>query len=182
MIFLFLFTEVASSCSLFNVDCQETGALLTLNSECHNSTSSSIDANLLNLFMVNKSHVNDTVSTDCKLSTFALLEYSKCFDNFTDANSVNYTSTIVESVTVDGTDFITQKIERIFCEPSIEIKSEKPTLLLSSLSSNGKIPVVSPNVTLDIQGGEGLGSIVNVSIEEITEDGLYRRDQQGVFI
>ena len=66
--------------------------------------------------MISKSH-NGTVSNDCKLSTFELLEYSKCFDNYTDANSVNYTTTIVESITVDGAGLITQKVENIFWEP-----------------------------------------------------------------
>ena len=42
---LFLFSsEIRASCNLFNVDCQTTGALLSLDASCHGSRNSSADA------------------------------------------------------------------------------------------------------------------------------------------
>ncbi|CAG5111056.1 Oidioi.mRNA.OKI2018_I69.chr2.g5392.t1.cds [Oikopleura dioica] len=46
--------------------------------------------------------------------------------------------------------------------------------MLRDEKASGKIPIVAPNVTLNIEGGDSMGSFVNISVDEKTADGLYR--------
>ncbi|CAG5078229.1 Oidioi.mRNA.OKI2018_I69.PAR.g8935.t1.cds [Oikopleura dioica] len=157
MLILFLFFKtIASTCSLFNVDCQDTGALITN--------------------VTNWNDHNNTVSNDCALYPPRTLQYSTCFDDFSTDTSVNFTALVVESISIDNTSLIVQRLEKVFCETSIEVKDEKVPFLLRGSSIAGKIPMIDQNVTLDIQGGETLGSYVDVSIKNITDDGLFIKE------
>ena len=93
------------------------------------------------------------------------MQYSTCFDDFSaegsgikffeirsKRNSANFTALVIETHSIEGYDLVFNRIERVFCEPNITLKSTKSKLLISSEKTNGKIPVIYPDVTLKIEG------------------------------
>ena len=162
--------KVEGSCSLFNVDCQSSGALVTLvrrsesffffnftikkDTDCYEARNSSekiVSANLTDAFFVEDIE-NGTIRSECALSNFQLLEYSKCFTSNISSTSLNYTSHVVESLTIENTTVILSVIEEIFCEPEITLKISKCAIAGSSSSFKGNIPVDVPDVNMQLTG------------------------------
>lgn len=152
--FILFFVKVRASCSLFNVDCQTAGALISLDSTCYasrNMTDENFISNMTGLYLL-KTVENSTISSDCPLANQQVLEYSNCFSANTDTDaSLNYTAQVVKTVNLNGTEISVGLLEEIFCKPAIEIKNEKEALLISTATTNGAI---DPVVEIQLSGDE----------------------------
>ena len=135
---LFIFSvEIRASCSLFNVDCQTIGALLSLDANCHASRNSSDDAissNLTDIFLLD-SIENGPVNSNCALANQQILDYSQCFSANADFDGsvLNYTANVVKTTILDGNGVFVGLVEEIFCDPFVHINFEKTGFLRRSL-------------------------------------------------
>ena len=70
---------------------------------------------------------NDSVSSSCALANQQLLNYSQCFAAHAayDGSVVNYTANVVKLTNVQNEQVFVGLIEEVFCEPSIDIGTEK---------------------------------------------------------
>ena len=127
---LFLFSvEIRASCSLFNVDCQTIGALLSLDANCHvsrNSSNDAISSNLTDIFLLDRIE-NGPVNSNCALANQQILDYSQCFSANADVDGsvLNYTANVVKTSILDGEEVFVGLVEEIFCEPFVHMKFEK---------------------------------------------------------
>ena len=150
---IFFFLKIKASCNLFNVDCQTTGALLSLvrqikivllelfkDASCHASRNSSeytISSNLTDIYLLD-SIENVPVSSNCALANRLILDYSHCFsaNAGSDASVLNYTANVVKTAYVDGEEVFVGIVEEIFCEPFVKIRIEKKRKTKKMSTSN----------------------------------------------
>ncbi|CBY37719.1 unnamed protein product [Oikopleura dioica] len=176
---IFFFLKIKASCNLFNVDCQTTGALLSLDASCHASRNSSeytISSNLTDIYLLDSIEYGP-VSSNCALANRLILDYSHCFsaNAGSDASVLNYTANVVKTAYVDGEEVFVGIVEEIFCEPFVKIRIEKKALASSALAFVGKNSITAVTPEIMLSGGEKLGAFVNVSITT-PEDNLYSKE------
>ncbi|CAG5107253.1 Oidioi.mRNA.OKI2018_I69.chr1.g3228.t1.cds [Oikopleura dioica] len=177
---LSLFQRVHGTCDLFTIECHDTGAQFTLDTACYNSTSDvSFSSDLSGVYLA-RSHNESTVSGDCIVAGSHLAEYYKCFTANEDASGqidTNYTAEIVHSMTIDGTNLTIARYGEVFCEPRISIDDSKKAMLISEKKIVGSQPQQNaPVIQIEVNGGDTLGSYVNVSVKSVTDDELYSQE------
>ena len=71
---------------------------------------------------------NEPVSSNCALANQLILEYSQCFaaNAASDGPVLNFTANVVKSTKLQNDENVfVGLVEEIFCEPSIDIETDK---------------------------------------------------------
>ena len=93
-----------------------------------NETDNTFDSNLTDIYLLDTMDSKGPGSSNCALANQQFLEYSQCFaaNAASDGSVLNYTANVVKSTNVQNNENVfVLLVEEIFCEPSIEINTDK---------------------------------------------------------
>lgn len=113
MLFLF-FTKIfianasTSNCQYFNLSCNQTHAVLSLNQTCYSALEPAFSTNLTNLHVSPTENItNAVISNECQLSNTLEISYEKCFNQST--------AFILHFTEIDGLNMFLSPSQELFC-------------------------------------------------------------------
>ena len=109
----FLFTKFfitkASSCQYFDLICNQTHAVLSLNQTCYSALEPAFSTNFTDLYVCPTENItaNTAIPNECQLSKTLEISYEKCFNQFS--------AFILHFTEIDGLNTFLSPSQELFC-------------------------------------------------------------------